>query len=106
MLTIDLWYFECECPNEPSAVVSLVWSQNWEGAMFAAWVIQILLSELLHVPATIETGTATAELNFYDIDSPFDYGNSNNFDGIRTSNEVLDCRDVVQDTDPLDYTPW
>ena len=49
-------------------------SQNWDGAIFGTMVLQIVLSELLDVPATIETGTFDAKLNFYHPDSPFGYG--------------------------------
>ena len=42
-------------------------SGDWESSIFLSWIIQILLSELLHVPVTIETSTPMADgtLSFY-----------------------------------------
>lgn len=68
-------------------------SQNWESGFFSAWILQIILSEILQVPATIETGVATAHLNFYSPTNDFGYGISNDFDAIRTANKAphSDC---------------
>lgn len=60
--------------------------------MFESWILQVLLSEMLDVPATIETGSADAKLNFYDPDSAFGYGTSNDWDGLKRGTEILDCR--------------
>jgi hypothetical protein len=67
-------------------------SQNWEAVFMEAWMLQILLSEVLGVPATIETGTADAHLDFYDPLYPLDYGTSNHWGPLRRSLEVGDCR--------------
>ena len=77
-------------------------TQNWESAFFEAWMIQILLSEFLDVPTTLETGTPNASLNFYDPSSPFQYGLSSDYDSLRKSVEVQDCRLVSKD--PNSYT--
>lgn len=43
---------------------------NWEGAIVAGWIYQILLTEMLEVPATMENGSKEKNLNgkgsFYD----------------------------------------
>ena len=47
-------------------------TQNWEAAIFEVWILQIVLSELLNVPTTVETGTPFVQgLNFYDPLSRF-----------------------------------
>ena len=33
-----------------------IFAYDWESSLFQAWILQILLSELLDIPATIETG--------------------------------------------------
>ena len=68
-------------------------SQNWESGFFSAWILQIILSEFLQVPATIETGTATAHLNFYSPTNDFGYGTANDWGAIKTANEApnSDC---------------
>jgi len=42
--------------------------------MFLAWIAQIIMNEALMIPAVIETGSASAKMNFYDPDMPFGYG--------------------------------
>ena len=43
-------------------------SQDWDSPMFSSWIMQIVLSELLDVPTTIEMGKPNTEasFNFYD----------------------------------------
>lgn len=52
-------------------------SQNWESPMFSSWIMQILLSELLNVPVTIETSMPDTEgsFNFYDPEMRFTFSN-------------------------------
>jgi len=65
-----------------------IFSQNWESAFFGAWIAQIVLSELLDVPVTIETGDSDANINFYDRQSRFQYGSAqNHFDGFRRASK-------------------
>jgi len=67
-------------------------SQNWETAMFSAWILQIVLSELLDVPATIETGAVDLNCNFYDPSNAFDYGaTAYDYDALRTAQQQSDC---------------
>ncbi len=78
-------------------------SQNWETVFFETWLLQIILSELLDVPTTVETGTRDAALNFYDPDAPFEYGTAgNDVSALVTAAQVKDCR-TVANSDP--YVP-
>ena len=79
-----------------------VFSQDWESGLFVSWILQILLSELLDVPVSVETGVPDARVGFYDIDMPFDFGIGNDWDAIRKSNDVKDCRTV---RNAESYTP-
>ena len=45
-------------------------AQDWDTSMFSTWIIQIVLSELLNVPTTIETQNE-ASFNFYDSELQF-----------------------------------
>ncbi|CAB9509326.1 Metabotropic glutamate receptor-like protein [Seminavis robusta] len=45
---------------------------DWHSSMMGSWIVQIILSELLNVPTSIEMGDPNLELNFYHPDSPFD----------------------------------
>eukprot|EP00542_Grammatophora_oceanica_P022352 CAMPEP_0194051936 /NCGR_PEP_ID=MMETSP0009_2-20130614/43127_1 /TAXON_ID=210454 /ORGANISM="Grammatophora oceanica, Strain CCMP 410" /LENGTH=895 /DNA_ID=CAMNT_0038699265 /DNA_START=192 /DNA_END=2879 /DNA_ORIENTATION=+ len=87
----------CRQPNEGLEHMEIrIFAQNWEAAAFETWVLQIILSELLDIPATVETGTATGRLNFYDPAAQFVFGRANDYDAIRRANEYEDCRRVVQ----------
>lgn len=83
-------------------------SQNWESAIFASWVLQILLSEVLRVPTTVESGTADAKVNFYSPTNEFGYGEYNDFGALETANSMpnADCRllHLVQNGNNENYT--
>lgn len=67
-------------------------SQNWESVFFEAWILQIVLSEMLDVPTSIETGIPTAKINFYNASSPFQYGISDDWGALARADQLLDCR--------------
>lgn len=47
---------------------------NWESSIFYAWVLQIMLMEILNVPATIGlTTNTTAKSSFYSLDNTLEY---------------------------------
>jgi hypothetical protein len=50
---------------------------NWESAFLEDWLLQIILSELLDVPTSIETGRPNADMNLYHATAALDYGTSN-----------------------------
>lgn len=78
-------------------------SQNWETVFFETWLLQIILSEYLQVPTTVETGSPDAALNFYDPNAPFDYGTAgNDVAALVTAAQVKDCT-TVKNLDP--YLP-
>ena len=54
--------------------------------------MQIILSELLDVPTTIETGSPYKHMNFYDKYNRFDHGPGNYVRSMIKAREVGDCR--------------
>ena len=74
-------------------------SQNWASAFFESWILQIVLSEMMDVPTTIETGDPDAGLNFYVLTSPFDYGVSNDLAALQLADQIGDCR--LASCDPI-----
>ena len=65
------------------------------------WLQQIILSELLDVPTTLESGTKDARINFYDYDNALDYGVGYPWEGLRIAmrDDVQgDCRKVAKKT--------
>ena len=80
-----------------------VHSQNWESSFFSAWIIQILLSEILQVPTTIESGTLelSQQNNFYDPQARLGYGIQNDWDAFRHASEAegADCTKVQEDAE-------
>ena len=63
-------------------------NRNWESPWLFNWVIQILLSELLDVPTSTETGKYTEKMNFYDPESHFEYGTNGDLEALTASYEV------------------
>lgn len=87
----------CKEPDEDLKYMEIrIHSQNWESVFFESWVLQIMLSEMLNVPVTIETGTPDAKLNFYDAQSPLGYGTSNDWKSLKVASQFGDCRNVPQ----------
>lgn len=66
-------------------------SENWESAFFVAWIMQILLGEVMDVPTTIESGVPHINVNLYNINSSFGYGGTTDFNALRLGYEVGDC---------------
>jgi hypothetical protein len=74
-------------------------SQNWESTFFEAWILQILLSEILNVPTSIETGVAGKSVNLYDPATRMDYGSSDVWVALEKAKEVGDCRNQSRTED-------
>ena len=51
-----------------------LWAQNWDSPFVAAWIMQIIYSELLGVPSSMETGLPDKKINFYSETNRMDYG--------------------------------
>lgn len=84
---------ECRLPQAGLQYTEIrIHSQNWESAFFQAWILQIILSEILHVPVSIETGKPDKRLDFYDHGMPFDYGAGYDLDALRSAQVLGDCR--------------
>lgn len=79
-------------------------SQNWESAFFIAWIQQIILSELLGVPTSLEPGVADLKIDFYDETNRLDYGLAYPWDGLETAKHVKDCRLVDNNNGKENYT--
>jgi len=85
-------------------------SGNWHSVLFEAWLLQIVLGELLGVPATVETGHPhSIDLDLYrpELPLPFSATTTNgqlefgdavayDWDGIQRSSVYNDCRKVKQ----------
>ena len=73
---------------------------NWESSIFYSWMKQILLSEFLGVPVTIETSGAGPS-SFYDIDNALNYNNvPYNIDALKSSYEAnFDCSSTNEVSD-------
>jgi hypothetical protein len=67
--------------------------------LFETWILQILMSEVLQVPTSVETSVPNHTLNFYDMESRIQYGVSDDFECLTRSFEVGDCRRVKNNND-------
>jgi hypothetical protein len=78
-------------------------SQNWESAIVVTYLMQILLSEMLGVPVSIETSFHDDRTSFYDQEMRLQFGFSDDLEAMRRGHQVKDC---VLSTLTLDgYTP-
>jgi len=79
-----------------------IFSQNWESVFFVTWLLQILLSELLDVPVSIETGDPNITMNFYDSQGGgFQYPRTQVLSAIEKAVQIKDCRYASRD--PSNY---
>lgn len=88
----------CRPSEFPQHVEVRIKCQDWESAIFGSWVLQIILSELLEVPTTLETGDPSAVMQFYNADARFEFGTSaNNFAAFQNAAAAHgDCRKLKQ----------
>jgi hypothetical protein len=69
-----------------------LFAQNWESAFLEDWLLQIILSELLDVPTTMETGRPNTDMNLYHATAALDYGTSNDLAALEHAHDVGECR--------------
>mmetsp|Transcript_14818 Transcript_14818/g.26505 ORF Transcript_14818/g.26505 Transcript_14818/m.26505 type:complete len:390 (+) Transcript_14818:151-1320(+) len=93
----------CE-PNDPDGFTEIrIISQNWESAIATTWIWQIILSEILNVPTTTETGLADKNNNFYNRENRMDYGYANTFNFFQNTFDAKggDCTIYKENNDKL-----
>lgn len=80
----------CSIPSIPYTEIR-IFSQNWESSVFGAWLMQIVLSEMLNVPATIETGKPDARISFYDATNSYQFGTNDDLLSLQNAIKFMDC---------------
>lgn len=89
-------------------------SSPQESVFFEAWILQIILTEVLGVPVTLETGVPNVKLDFHDKNWSFGYGSGNDYTGLVNAVEFGgDCSMANQQSSyakdgstlPKDYEP-
>ncbi|KAL3933105.1 MAG: hypothetical protein SGARI_003788 [Bacillariaceae sp.] len=83
-------------PNDFGYQEIRIGSQNWESAFFETWILQVVLSEILGVPTSVETAVADVEVDFYNPENRFEYGVADDFSCMERAREVGDCTAVTQ----------
>lgn len=92
----------CRKPEFEYMEVS-IYAQNWDSAIYQAWILQILLSEMLDVPTVVDTWKAgQLKTNFYNPSNKLDYEEGSSFNGLQEARRVIDCRKAK--ADPNNYT--
>jgi len=89
----------CKAPDIGDYLEMRVMGMSWQTAIAQAWIMQILLSELVGVPASIETGVPEGNLDFYHPERPMTPGKSQllGWQAIRRAHSLRgDCRDNLQ----------
>ena len=98
----------CQCRNNSYTEVRFA-AQSWESNYVSVWLLQILLSELLQVPTTVEKGHEGNEMDFYFPGGGAYEGGSGGdyfYGELVTASHVKDCRTVLAtDGSSDEYTP-
>lgn len=68
-----------------------IYASNWESGLFVSWILQIILSELLGVPTTVETGLPDHVASLYQPDDDLDYGNSLHIESLTAATQQGNC---------------
>jgi 7 transmembrane sweet-taste receptor of 3 GCPR len=81
-----------------------LFSYNWESVHVENWLLQLVLSELLGVPTTVEVGRPDASMNFYHPLRSYDGGSANDWFALDTAFSYGDCTEVPFSRGPLNDT--
>ena len=79
---------ETDClENEFGYFEIRVHNSNWESSIFVAWIMQIILMEVLKVPATVGLNSnVTSKTSFYSLSNSIEYSEMTYpYDGLKTS---------------------
>jgi hypothetical protein len=75
--------------NDMNYMEIRILAYNWESIVYEAWLLQILLSEILQVPTTIEAGRGeTASLNFYNTNAEYEYGVHTTYESLKKAYSI------------------
>lgn len=77
----------CRLPDIGDYGEVRIFTNNWESSLFSAWVLQIILSELLGVPTTLETGSSEGRVTLYQADTSLQFGNANDIEALTVAAE-------------------
>jgi hypothetical protein len=77
---------------------------NWESVVFVTWIMQIVLTEVLGVPTSVDTNDSVKVIDFYDKHDRFDFGDGYDWDAMRRASEYMDCRKIEQPENKSDYS--
>ena len=76
----------CDKPDERFDYLEIrISPQNWVSVFVETWLIQILLSEVLGVPTSVETGKEDTKVGFYDVENSIEHGISNDWAALEQS---------------------
>jgi hypothetical protein len=78
----------CRMPQFDYKEVRL-YGYDWDSGMFSGWLIQIILSELLGIPTSMETASHDRHMNFYHPESPTEtiIADSSDLQALQTANK-------------------
>lgn len=75
--------------------------QDWVSGAVETWILQILMSEMLGIPVTVETGVKGVNADFYNLESRIEYGRCCDYNAMNNAKEVGgDCTKIKQDIGP------
>lgn len=85
----------CRAPDFPDSYMEIrINAGDWDSPIIATWLVQIILTEILGVPTSVEAGSHGESRNFYDPQSKIDYWTTSHIQnlGNAAKYEHGDCR--------------
>jgi len=81
----------CRIPDFDYGEIRL-FCHTWESVILEDWIMQVILSELLDVPTSIEPGVPGARINLYDSQRSMEYGGNADWGAVARGADYGDCR--------------
>jgi hypothetical protein len=81
----------CHVPTDLQYMEMRLFAHNWESVHMETWLLQIILSEFLDVPTSMETGYPGSQMNFYHPFRVKDGGNHLDSTSLAIAAEFGDC---------------
>ncbi|KAG7344866.1 7 transmembrane sweet-taste receptor of 3 GCPR-domain containing protein [Nitzschia inconspicua] len=95
----------CQVPTDLQYMETRIFAYNWESANLETWLLQIILSEFLNVPTSVETGVPGTQMNFYHPFRAMDGGSTSDFPSLANAAEYGDCLSIPEPQRSPDATP-
>ena len=89
----------CRKPDFDQYMEIRIYGAEWESRAYISWLLQIMLSEVLGVPTTVDSGVPGNKLSFYDPSNGEDFGINGQYRAMERASAITDCRFASRSAD-------